>query len=329
MSGGPSAAQLLVEVTRRDEVSGEELVESTHVGHVVVTVDGELVVAIGDPDRPTFPRSSVKPVQATACLEVLAEHGWPGGRPTPREVAISWASHRAEDVHLDAAAQLCRRARIADDALTCPPDLRPGAPADGRERLHHNCSGKHALFALAGAALGQRGEALLDRSGPLQHRLLAALDDVFGPTDAVGVDGCGAPAVRCALRSLADGFGRLAHDDRFREVRDAGFAHPLLVAGTGWLDSALLSHGTVAKRGADGVRCAGWVAGGRRLGVALKVEDGSDRAADVALAAVADAAGRWTGGWAPEPVSGGGRPVGRARPAAALVDALAVLQGTG
>ncbi len=312
----------LVEVTRRDEVAGRDLVESIHVGHVVVTVDGELVSALGNPLRPTFSRSSVKPVQAAVCLEILAEHDWPGGRPSSREIAIGWASHRAADEHLSATRELCERAGITPEELTCPPDLRPGDTSSGRHRIHHNCSGKHALFALAGHALGLHGDELLDRAGPLQERLLDAVDDVFGPLDAVGVDGCGAPAVRSPLVRLAGGFARLAAEDRFQDVRDAAFAHPLLIAGEGWLDSSLLAAGTLAKRGAEGVRAAGWTANGKRVGVALKMEDGADRGADVALAAVIEAAGRPVGGWEPEVMTGGGNRVGEVRPSALLLEVL-------
>ncbi len=320
---------LLAEATRRDEVAGRDLVESTHVGHVVVTVDDEVRLSLGDPDRPTFSRSSVKPVQAGVCLEILAEHGWPDGRPAAREIAIGWASHRAEDVHLRATTTLCGRAGITVDDLTCPPDLRPDDPGDGFQRIHHNCSGKHALFALAGRAMGVGREDLLDRQGPLQQRILRVVDEVFGPTDAVGVDGCGAPAVRAPLVGLARGFGHLAADDRWKQVREAAFQHPVLIAGTGWLDSHLLAHGTVAKRGAEGVRAAGWVAHGHRVGVALKVEDGADRGADAALAAIAQAAGRWVGDWVPAAMTGGGRRVGEVRAASSLVDDVRPLEGLG
>jgi L-asparaginase II len=64
-------------------------------------------------------------------------------------------------------------------------------------------------------------------------------------------------------------------------------AHPEYVAGTGRLCSALMritGDRVFAKVGAEGYYCAG--APARRLGVALKVEDGARRAAEPALIAV-------------------------------------------
>ena len=68
-----------------------------------------------------------------------------------------------------------------------------------------------------------------------------------------------------------------------KEVRDRG----LMVAGEAMLDTELTAvahHRLVAKRGAEGVQCAGWDAGGA-LGMAAKVGDGDNGRARVALAA--------------------------------------------
>ena len=56
----------LVEVTRRDVVSGREVVESVHVGHLVaVDGDGAVTAAVGDPDAVVFPRSALKPLRGS------------------------------------------------------------------------------------------------------------------------------------------------------------------------------------------------------------------------------------------------------------------------
>ncbi len=314
-------ARPLALVTRRDELTGEPRTESRHVGHVVVTLDDRVVAAHGDVERPTFLRSAIKPIQARVCLEILAEAGWPGGRPEPAEIAIGWASHQAEDEQLATIRRLLERSGTSPDALTCPPDVRPGGPAD-KARIHHNCSGKHALFALAGQALGLTGAHLIDRDGELQVRILAALTDAVGPVSAVGVDGCGAPAVEAPLVGLARAFGSVAGDHAYAQVRQAGFDQPGMVAGGGRLGTALLSNGTLAKNGAEGVFAAGWVGAAGRVGVAVKTEDGADRAASAAIAAVVEAAGRPLGGWVPEPALGGGRPVGEVAAAPELDEVL-------
>ncbi|MEX1178687.1 MAG: asparaginase [Nitriliruptor sp.] len=293
--------------------SGRHLVESRHHGHlVVVGADGEVLHALGDPDRITFVRSTAKPFQATACLELLDVSGPALGAD---EVAVAWASHRAEPIHLAAVRALLARSGRTPDELTCPPSVGEHDPGAGPARITSDCSGKHALFALTGAQQGTPRDRLLDPDGPLQREVLATLADVIGPVEAVGTDGCGAPAVAVPLRGLARGFAAVATQERFRRVREAGFAHPALVGGSGRLESVLLGEGVVAKSGAEGVFAAGWTApDGSPRGLAVKAEDGAGRAVTVAAFAVLVAAGQVASDrWAPVPVLGGGLPAGEVR----------------
>jgi L-asparaginase II len=313
--------ELIAEVTRADVTSsGREVVESRHVGHLVITGgDGEVLRAVGDADRVTFVRSTSKPFQATGCLELLGDAA---DALTADELAVSWASHRAEPVHLAAVQRLLERSGTSPDALTCPPSTAEDDPAATPARVLHNCSGKHALFALAGRTQGTPRERLLDVDGPLQRVVLEAVRDALGPAAAIGVDGCGAPAVAVPLADLARAFAALAHEDRWQRVRDAGLARPQLVGGRGRLECALLAAGLVAKIGAEGVFAAGWLApDGSPRGLAVKAEDGAERAATVAAHAALVAAGAVAAEvWAPAPVLGGGRPVGRVRATALGVD---------
>lgn len=321
-SGGPAAA-LLAEVTRHATFSGgDELVESRHHGHLVVTgPDGAVRHAVGDPDRVTFVRSTSKPFQATACLELLGDDAT---ELTDEEVALSWASHRAEPIHLETARQLLERSGTGPDELTCPPSRSEDDPALPEARIQHNCSGKHSLFALTGRTLGLRGEQLLDPDGPLQRSVLGAASDALGPATAVAIDGCGAPTVAVPLAALARAFAALAAGGRWQRVRDAGLAAPALVGGEGRLETALLGAGVLAKVGAEGVFAAGWRApDGTPRGLAVKVEDGTERAGGVAAHAALVAAGVVPASvWSPAPVLGGGRPVGRVRAAAELTAGL-------
>src|SRR5437764_1125132 len=93
---------VLVEVWR----SG--FLESVHRGALVVLdAEGSVTFAAGAVDRPVLPRSSNKPVQATAFLEA----GW-----TPRsteELAIAAASHNGEDGHRDVVAGMLAAAGLS------------------------------------------------------------------------------------------------------------------------------------------------------------------------------------------------------------------------
>jgi L-asparaginase II len=339
VSDATAAPALLAEVTRGGHGGGAR-VESSHHGHVVVVgPDGGVARSLGDADRVTFVRSTVKPFQATACLEILDGHG--DGRDHGRdhevgtaadalpvaEAAVAQASHRGEPRQLDTVRALLRRSGTADEAVTTPPARPEAQPGLGEARLHHNCSGKHAMFALAGAALDCPRDRLLDPDGPLQRRVLDVLAEALGPAVAVGVDGCGAPAVAVPLVGLARAFRRLRAEDRWARVRQAALAEPGLVGGSGRLDSDLLAAGVSAKAGAEGVYGAGWTdRDGYAWGVAVKCEDGAARGAEAALwgllteaGVVADDVHRVA------PPQGGGRPVGEVRPAAPVRDAARTL----
>jgi L-asparaginase II len=311
----------LVEVTRRDVVSGREPVESVHTGHLaVVGPSGHVVAALGDPRQVTYLRSTAKPFQATACLEILAAEARDVPVPTPAELAVAWSSHRAEPTHLAVVRTLLARSGTDEAQLTCPPAVGEADPTAPPSRLRRDCSGKHALFALVGRTLGVEPGRLLDPTGPLQSRILGGMRDMLGPADAVAIDGCGAPAIAMPLHRLAGGFADLAVAPRFEAVRSAGLAHPDLVGGEGRLETALLGVGVVAKIGAEGVFAAGWTnTDGQPFGLAVKAADGAHRASTAATAALLIAAGVVPEGtWEPPPPLGGGEPQGVVRPSAEL-----------
>jgi L-asparaginase II len=279
--------------------------------------------AAGTVDRPILPRSSNKPVQATALLAV----GW-----EPRsqaELAIGAGSHNGEDGHRELAGAMLDAAGLGPADLGCPPALPQHEPtkaawiAEGRapDRLAMNCSGKHAAMLSACVAAGWPTEGYLDRDHPLQQAIEARLGDAAGePVTAVVVDGCGAPQHALSVTGLARGVLSLvqaAEGSRERSVADAMRAEPWFVAGTGREDTDLMRAvpGLLVKGGADGVHVAA-VPG--RGAVALKLDDGGERgrtpalcAALLRLAVPADVLAPWL----QIPVSGGDGVVGEVRSA--------------
>ncbi|MGY1811667.1 asparaginase [Blastococcus sp. SYSU D00820] len=301
--------------------------ESVHRGALVVLgPDGARTAAFGDVDRPVLPRSSNKPVQATALLAA----GW---QPrSAEELAIGAGSHTGEDGHRDLVAGMLAAAGLDVSALGCPPALPADDPtfarwlAAGRapDRLAMNCSGKHAAMLSACVAAGWPTEGYLDRTHPLQQAIEARLGEAAGePVTAVVVDGCGAPQHALSLTGLARGVLGLvgaAEGTPERAVADAMRAHPWLVAGTGKEDTGLMQavEGLLVKAGADGVHVAALPGRGA---VALKLDDGGERgrqpllAAGLRLLGVAD---DLLAPWAATPVSGGDGVVGEVRSAALL-----------
>lgn len=216
--------------------------------------------------------------------------------------------------------QLLRRSGTRPDELTCPPAVGLDDPAATPDRIRHNCSGKHAMFALAGVEMGAPRDTLLDPDGPLQSVILQVLDEAVGPMQGIAVDGCGAPAVAVPLVNLARGCASLAVDDRWLAAREAMLAYPELVGGQGRAETALLAAGVLAKPGAEGVFGAAFTdARGGAYGVALKVADGASRASATALVGLLEQVGVVpVGTWVAPAPSGGGEPVGEVRAGGAV-----------
>ena len=309
------------------EVRRSGFLESVHRGSLVVLdADGAVLFAVGDVARPVLPRSSNKPVQATALLAA----GW-----TPRsgaELAIGAGSHSGEDGHRELAASMLAAVGLTAADLGCPPALpqheatKAAWLAAGRspDRLAMNCSGKHAAMLSACVAAGWPTEGYLSRDHPLQQAIEARLAEASGePVAAVVVDGCGAPQHALSLTGLARGVLSLVQAPEGspgRAVADAMRAEPWFVAGSGREDTDLMRAvpGLLVKGGADGVHVAALPGAGA---VALKLDDGGDRGRTPALSAGLRRLGvpaEVLAPWARTPVPGGDGVVGEVGESAEL-----------
>jgi L-asparaginase II len=249
--------------------------ESSHVVHAVV-VTGDDVRAWGDGDRLTFPRSAVKPLQALPLVRTGAADAF---ELSARELALACASHNGEAGHIDTVSQWLRRIGCRDHDLECgiQADRAPVAVAN-------NCSGKHTGFLTIARFLDVDPHGYVRADHPVMRTVLHELAAWLGPLGDAGIDGCGIPAPAVPLAALARsaaGFGG-SDEPAVARVRDAMFAEPWFVAGSGRLCTELLATGEViAKVGAEGVQWAAVPA--KDVGIAVKVEDGSRLASEAAL----------------------------------------------
>ena len=289
--------------------------ESAHRGAIVVVdADGHRVVALGDVDRPVFPRSAVKVLQAIPLVESGAAARLD---LDDEELAIACASHNGEPEHVAVVARMLAKAGLDESALECGthwPRVEPVAraiAAAGREAtaLHNNCSGKHAGFlclacmlcdgvglrqyrqglrhaAPSGDARRHRGTAGGDRAGPgagaARHRRLLDPDLRHpAPSPRASRSRASAPAPAFAPATRA----------RRRGCAQAVARRPFMVGGTDRFDTAVMTsfgERVFCKVGAEGVFCAALPE--RGLGVAIKIDDGNTaRAAEVAMAATLEA----------------------------------------
>jgi L-asparaginase II len=271
------------------EVVRSGFVEGHHRGSVVaLDPDGAVEWAIGDVGSPVLPRSCNKPLQAAAMVEL-------GLDLPPELLALAAASHSGESFHVDGVRRILASAGLTEDDLQTPADypldpeerdavLRAGGE---KSRILMNCSGKHAAMLVTCVVNGWDTADYLSVEHPLQVAIAATFARLTGePIDTVAVDGCGAPLLSTSLTGLARGFQRLAlaEEGPERRVADAIRAHPQWVSGTRRDERALLTAipGAIGKMGAEASQAI-VLPDGRAL--ALKVDDGADRARPIVMAA--------------------------------------------
>jgi L-asparaginase II len=291
-------------------------VESVHRGCLaVVDEKGRLLEACGDPDLPVFARSAAKPFQAMPLLLAGGEKRFDLG---DAEIALICASHGGEPRHVQVARRILRSGGFRPEDLRCGVHS-PMDEASARElvrrgekptALHNNCSGKHAGLLLACRALGLSHTDYTEPGHALQRRirtLVARYADIPESRITVAVDGCNLPVFRLPLAALAGAYARLvagrlpgeearAAAVRARIVR-ALTKRPDMVAGTGRFTTEFIEAGRgrwIAKEGAEGVYAVGLRAaarGGKAIGIAFKIEDGSARPRDAVTLSALDRLG--------------------------------------
>jgi L-asparaginase len=249
------------------------VVEATHRVHAVAVRDGAVVEVAGDAELVTHMRSVAKPFLA---LPLAREYG----DVTERELAIACGSHDALPAQLDVVQGLLERSDSNEEELECGPERG--------SKLTHPCSGKHAGMLLRAKRQGWPLPGYRLSEHPTQReaaRLVAEAAGVPETELGEGIDGCGVVSFALPLRAHAHAFARLARRELEGSERVAGamLAHPELVGGPTASDTTLMrAHGgALAKRGREGLLCLGLADG---TGIAVKVADGSDRAAAPAAA---------------------------------------------
>lgn len=291
---GGQAGRCSVEVWRG------EVIESHHRVHIAVAhAEHGLTASAGNPAHHSFVRSAIKMFQVLPFVEAggVAQFNF-----TSQELALCTASHGGEPFHVAAARAILAKAKLAEGALACgaqaPMHIRTAdamkAAGQSPERIHNNCSGKHAGMLAFAVQQQWVTNGYHRASHPVQQRILATVAQWMGVDAATieqAIDGCGLPTFAMPLDAVAEGCARFAAaaadgQPAPSQIFNAMVAHPEFVAGTDRLDTELMraARGRLfAKVGAEGFYCAGIPS--MRTGVAIKVEDGAWRAVEPALLA--------------------------------------------
>ena len=269
------------------------LLESRHRVHAaVVNVSGALIGTANDPATVTHWRSCAKPFQVMPLLE---QRGFDTVGWGDDQLALACGSHGGEPEHVALAEAMLTSIGMEEGDLACGPH----EPLSSRgqkllretgkrpSRLHNNCSGKHAAMLARAHTASWPSVGYERENHPVQLECLTEVSKWTGVDENKiirAVDGCGVVVFGLPLRNMAHAYARLADAARRSHQIPSRIVHamqtrPFLVGGSDRFDSALIeaTEGRViAKIGAEGVHSVAIVDEG--IGVAVKVEDGAQRA---------------------------------------------------
>ncbi len=269
------------------------IVESHHRVHaVVVNAAGALIGAAHDIALVSHWRSCAKPFQI---MPLLASGGFDRMGWGDDQLALACGSHGGEPEHVALAGAMLASIGMEEGDLACGPHdpLASRGLKILREtgqrptRLHNNCSGKHAAM-LGRAHTSHWTPVGYEREEhPVQQDCLAEVAAWSGVApERIGraIDGCGVTVFALELQAMALAYARLADAARRSQEIPSRVVHamatrPFLVGGSDRFDSALIEatdgH-VIAKVGAEGVHSVAIIDDG--IGIAIKVEDGAQRA---------------------------------------------------
>jgi len=301
--------------------------ESVHYGAVVaLEPDGSVAFALGDAGAVVFPRSSTKPIQATAMVAS-------GLSLPPKLLALVCASHDGRAEHLSTAKEILATAGLTESALgntadyPLDPDAQEAAIRAGgaKTALQMNCSGKHSGMLATCVHNGWDLESYLHVDHPLQQRITEMVPQLAGEEASfIGVDGCGAPAHALSLTGLARAFRSVAlapSSSAAGQVATAIRQHPEMLGGP-TRDITLLIQGVPGLMGKDGAEGVFAIALPDGRAIALKISDGANRARPPVMKFALQALGVDVSAVDPRAfdsvIFGHGKPVGSVRVTATL-----------
>jgi L-asparaginase II len=162
-------------------------------------------------------------------------------------------------------------------------------------RYHNNCSGKHSGFLTLTKYLNA-GPDYVAVDHPVQKAVKAAFEEVTQEdTPGYGIDGCSAPNFATTMHGMARAMAFFAGANPDGGARESAAAkltramatYPELVAGEGRACTDLMramDHKVAVKTGAEAYFIA--IVPEKKMGVAVKILDGSTRGAECAIASI-------------------------------------------
>lgn len=285
------------------------IAESRHRVEVAIAdARGQSLGGTAQLNRHTTMRSCAKPFQLVPL--VVRGHADRLGLGD-EDLAIMAASHSGGRMHVERVQRLLDRIGLGAEALACgwhePLDSEMLAEVrkhpELRSPLQHNCSGKHAGMLALALAEGWPIAGYEHAEHPVQRLMRETVAEWAGlraPDLEIAIDGCSATVFALPLSAIATAYARLAGarldgaagERALARIRNAMAAHPRLTAGAGRFSTDLMeaTRGElISKVGAEGLESVACPA--RAHGLAVRVEDGANRATPPACLAVLEQLG--------------------------------------
>ena len=283
----------MVEVTRSNEI------ESIHYGTaVLINSSGEVLKEWGNSDLLIYPRSALKPIQS---LNLYKDGVAEGLKLTDEYIALTTASHHAEDLHQKMITEWLQKINIGEDKLCCGADwpwnmddkFKANLKYKKKRRIFHNCSGKHCGHLAVSKYKDLPIENYNQNNHPIQKELINLIENLSNfKIKNIGIDGCTLPNPLIPLKKFALAAAKIVDykslneaSDIAKRIFDSCVKFPEITGGSKSVNCALtkLSKGKAFfKNGAEGVFVA--IIPEQKSALAVKITDGAARAAEVAIA---------------------------------------------
>lgn len=274
------------------EVYRGQVLESFHRGVVcIVDTDNKILYSAGNVEQVCYPRSALKFFQQIPLFTsgAISHFGF-----TENELAVMCGSHNGESIHVDAVKSILKKIGLDESYLKCGPQM-PTLKEDQHyiiknelspQRIHNNCSGKHAAFLAYCVYHKLSLEDYTSPNHPLHQRILEIISDFHHyPKHLIqqGIDGCSAPIFSFPVYNQAVAYKNLVAPKQFdsgvqlacKTMIDAIIKYPEMIAGNKRYCTDLMkfSEGKlIGKTGADGVYSIGLIE--QALGICIKIDDG-------------------------------------------------------
>jgi L-asparaginase II len=276
--------------------------ESIHRGGaVIVDSFGQVIRSWGNITEPVFGRSALKFIQALPLIETGAADAF---HLSSEEIALACGSHFGEEMHVKVLETWLQKLGKDERILECGihrslyTAKKPFSIFTKPSHLHNQCSGKHLGLLTTALHRNEPIEGYLSREHPTERRLEQILGEITSVDLAHtphGTDGCGIPAFAFPLYNIALAMARFADPSHLHYPRQKAIHrilaavkdHPEMISGSDGFDTKVikLTQGQVlCKGGAGGVEVG--IIPSLGFGIALKIDDGNGKAAEVAFLAI-------------------------------------------